>query len=143
MQTQVKDIMKPNPATCSPTSTLAEAAQQMQAIDCGVLPVGTKEKPEGIITDRDIVLRAVAQGADVTQAKVKDFMTQGVHYCNDTDTLQRAAETMHEHHVNRLLVKDRNGKMCGIITFGCILRKESTMEDISQVLETTVGRKAA
>jgi len=143
MQTKVKDLMKPEPVVISPDSSLKEAAQQMESIDCGVLPVGTKDRPEGIITDRDIVLRAVAKGKDMTKEKVKDYMTKEMFFCNEDDTLEQAATAMHENHVNRLLVKDSSGKMCGILSFGCILRKDERMEDIHKVLECTVGKKAA
>jgi CBS domain-containing protein len=143
MQTKVKDLMKSNPATISPDSSLREAAQKMESIDCGVLPVGNSDDPEGIITDRDIVLRAVAKGRDVAKEKVKDYMTMQVFSCNEDDTLEDAAKAMHENHVNRLLVKDGSGKMSGILSFGCILRKEEQMEDIQKVLECTVGKKAA
>ncbi len=142
MQTKVKDIMKSNPMSISPDSTLKEAAQQMDSIDCGILPVG-KDKPEGIITDRDIVLRAVAQGKDVNKERVGDYMTRNIVFCNEEDTLEQAATAMHESHVNRLLVKDSAGKLCGILSFGCILRKDTQMEDIHKVLECTVGKKAA
>lgn len=143
MQTTVKDLMKADPKVIPPESTLKEAAQIMASIDCGVLPVGTQDTPEGVITDRDIVLRAVAKGKDVTKEKVRDYMTQQVFFCNEGDTLEEAAQTMHEHHVNRLLVRDSSGKMCGILSFGCIIRKDGQMEDIQKVLECTVGKKAA
>ena len=143
MHTKVKDLMKAEPETISADSSLKEAAQKMESIDCGVLPVGAQDKPEGIITDRDIVLRAVAKGKDVTKEKVKDYMTGKVFFCYENDTLEEAARAMHENHVNRLLVKDDSGRMSGILSFGCILRKEEHLEDIHKVLECTVGKKAA
>jgi len=151
MQTTVKELMRANPETISPNSSLKEAAQKMESIDCGVLPVSEEESTEeggesgimGIITDRDIVLRAVAQGKDVTKEKVRDYMTQQVFYCGEDDTLEDAAKVMHEHHVNRLVVKNKSGRMCGILSFGCILRKDSRMQEIHKVLECTVGKKAA
>jgi len=143
MQTKVKDLMKAEPETISPDSSLQEAAQKMESVDCGVLPVGTRDKPEGIITDRDIVLRAVAKGKDVANEKVKDYMTKEAFFCNEDDTLEQAATAMHENHVNRLLVKDSSGRMSGILSFGCILRKDEQLEDIHTVLECTVGKKAA
>lgn len=145
MQTKVKDLMKPNPVTISPDSTLREAARHMQSGGFGVLPVIAegKDEPEGMITDSDIATGAVAEGVDVNTAKVRDYMTPQVFYCNAEDTLEQAAKVMHEHHVNRLLVKDESGRMCGILSFGCILRKATQMQEIHQVLECTVGKKAA
>ncbi len=143
MQTQVKDVMKSHPVVISPDATLKEAAQRMESLDCGVLPIGAQEKLEGIITDRDIVIRALAKGKDISKEKVKNYMTPQVHYCNADDTLEEAAKQMYEGQVSRLVVKDRNGKMCGILSFGCILRKHSDAQEISHVVECAVGKNAA
>jgi len=142
MQTKVKDLMKPEPVTVSSDITLQEAAWQMQLTNCGILPVG-EYAPEGIITDRDIVLRAVAKGKDVTKERVRDYMTRNVFFCSEDDTLEQAARIMHEHHVNRVLVRDSTGRQSGVLSFGCILRKSHQMEDIHKVLECTVEKKAA
>ncbi|MBN8532318.1 MAG: CBS domain-containing protein, partial [Alphaproteobacteria bacterium] len=109
----------------------------------GVLPVGSWDKPEGIITDRDIVIRAVADGVDVTSAEVRDYMTSEVYYCQEDDTLENAAQQMRDHQVSRLMVKSQAGKACGIITFGCILRENESLREIGKVVERAVGQKAA
>jgi len=143
MQTKIKDLMKYNPVTISPESSLTDAAKKMESLDCGILPVGTEDNLEGIITDRDIVLRAVAKGRDTAKEKVNNYMTTEVFYCHADDTLEEAAKAMHAHHVNRLIVKDDSGRMCGVLSFGCILRNGNQMSDIHKVLECTVGKKAA
>lgn len=143
MATQVKELMKENPVIISSDTTLQEAAREMKSVDCGVLPVGSWENPEGMITDRDIVIRAVADGVDVTSEKVSDYMTKEVVYCNESDTLAQAAEQMRNNDVSRLMVKDSSGKACGIITFGCILRKDDSLEEVGDVVECAVGKKAA
>lgn len=143
MQTQVKDLMTENPVLVSPTTTLKETAQKMKSVDCGVLPVGSWEKLEGMITDRDIVIRAVAEGVDTGTAQVRDYMTTEVCYCNETDTLAEAAHQMRRNDVSRLVVKDDSGTPCGIITFGCILRKHDNLAEIGKVVECAVGKKAA
>jgi len=143
MQTQVKELMTENPIIIPANATLKQAAQKMKSIDCGVLPVGTWDKLEGIITDRDIVIRAVAEGIDAASAPARDYMTMDVFYCNEDDTLAQAAEQMRSHGVSRLAVKDRGGKTCGIITFGCIVRKHESLGEIGEVVECAVGKKAA
>lgn len=143
MNSKVKEFMTRNPVIVSTDTTLKEAAQQMKSVDCGVLPVGTWENPQGMITDRDIVTRAVAQGVDVTSAKVGDFMTSEVFYCNETDSLAQAADQMRQCNVGRLLVKDSNGVACGIITFGCMMREEDSLKEIGEVVECAIGKKAA
>jgi CBS domain-containing protein len=143
MQTKVKELMCKNPDFIASDSSLREAAQKMESLDCGVLPVGEEESLEGVITDRDIVLRAVAKGKDTSKEKIKDCMTKDIFFCHPDDTLEDAATTMHENHVNRLLVKDDKGRICGILSFGAILRKEESLEGIQKALECTVGKKAA
>jgi CBS domain-containing protein len=142
MQNKVKDFMTPDPVIIPSESTLKEAAQKMEAVDCGVLPVGSWNDLEGIITDRDIVIRAVAKGKDVTMEKVNDYMTSEVFYCDEEDTLEEVAEKMSRNNVNRLVVKDGDDKPCGIITFGCILRKDNDKDEINKIIEQVAGKAA-
>lgn len=143
MKTRIKNLMRPHPVIISPGSTIAEAARKMEEIDCGVLPVGTDEMPEGIITDRDIVLRVVAKGMDVETETVENHMTRDLVFCNENDSLEKAAKLMHDYQINRLLVKDINGSLSGIITFGCIVRKDESNEEITTVIEKATGKHAA
>lgn len=143
MQTRVKDLMQKDPFIISPDCSLKEAAQRMEDIDCGVLPVGTKDKIEGIITDRDIVLRAVSRGKDMNKAKVRDFMTPEVCHIEEDDTTDRAAGVMRENHISRVLVRDEDGRPSGILTFGRIVRANNSMQEITAAIECAVGRKAA
>jgi predicted transcriptional regulator len=140
--TKVKELMRAQPVIVAADATLKEAAQKMKSVDCGVLPVGSWDRLEGIITDRDIVIRAVADGIDPATATVRSCMTSEIFYCNDSDTLEQAAEKMREHDVSRLVVKDSSGKPCGIITFGCIMRK-GEMQELGKVVERAVGKRAA
>jgi CBS domain-containing protein len=142
-QHTVEELMTRNPVMISPDSTLREAAQKMESVGCGILPVGSSGKPEGVITDRDIVLRAVAKGKDVNKEKVKNYMTEGVWFCNAGDTAEKAAKLMRNHKVNRLIVKNGSGEPCGIITFGRILREDDNMQEIGTVIQMAVGRNKA
>jgi len=92
MTTKVQELMKENPEVIKPDATLREAAQKMKEIECGVLPVGTKDNLQGMITDRDIIIRAVAEGKDPAKEKVRDYMTDEAHACKETETLQDAAK---------------------------------------------------
>ncbi len=140
--TKVKSFMQPHPHTVSPDCTLREAAAQMKALDCGILPVGNEQQPEGVITDRDIVTRAVAEGKDINVEKVRDFMTAIIHSCNAEETIEEAADKMREYQVSRLLVEE-DGEVCGIITFGSMLRKSENKEETANVVEHAVKSKAA
>ena len=94
-----------------------------------------------MITDRDIVLRVLAKGEDPKHAKVKEAMTKEVHYCHEEDTLNKAAELMREHKVNRLLVKNRSDHVTGIITFGGMLWKTKSASEVGHMLDRAAPRK--
>ena len=142
-QTSVKNLMKENPVIIPVDSTLRETAERMETVNCGVLLVGTPEKLEGIIMDRDIVVRAVAKGKDINRERVGNYMTTEVFFCKEDDTPDRAAGLIREKNIDRVVVEDKNGNPCGIITFGHIIRKNESMTEIATAIECAVGRKAA
>ncbi len=140
--TKVKDLMAANPALIAPDATLQEAARKMQELDCGFLPVGSAGKAEGILTDRDIIIRAVAEGKNPAQEKVRDYMTKEVCACEEGDTLEDAAEIMNENSVSRLVVRDGSGKISGVLTFGRIIRSNDNREETSTVVDCATGQAA-
>jgi CBS domain-containing protein len=137
--TKVKEVMAPHPILISPEDTLEQAAKKMESIDCGALPVGTEDNLSGMITDRDIVVRGLARGKNPALEKVSTCMTQGIHTCNESDSLEEAAETMHKHKVSRLVVKDKDGKVTGILSFGTLFRNEADPKEISQIIKHCSG----
>lgn len=137
--TQVKELMTPHPELVSPNATLQQAAKRMASVRCGALPVGTESKLKGIITDRDIIVRAVAQGKNPATEKVGDYMSEPVFACNELDTLEAAAEKMHEHKVSRLVVRNREGRTVGILSFGSILRNDASPHEIASVIKHASG----
>lgn len=139
---QVKELMEGNLEIISPDATLQEAAQKMKEADCGFLPVGSKDAPEGIITDRDIVIRAVCEGRNPAEEKVRDYMTTDVCSCSETDTLEEAAQLMGDNSVGRLLVTKEEGKICGVLTFGRILRSDENGSEQNGIIERAIGRVA-
>ena len=139
----VKDLMVKNPALISQDDTLLDAAVKMKKIDCGVLPVGTKNKVIGIITDRDIVIRAVSQNKHPMLEKVGDHMTAKILFCKETDTIKQAASLMKKHGVSRLLVRNGNSSVTGILSFGRILREVDNVDEIAHVMAGIKHRKAA
>lgn len=140
--TKVKELMTRDPKVVNPEATLKQAAEMMRDIDCGVLPVGSESKLEGMITDRDIVIRAIAEGKDPATEKVKSCMTDAAHACSENATLSEAAEKMNDYNVSRLIVQDDAGRMTGILTFGAILRKNRDEEETSNVVQYAVGKAA-
>lgn len=112
----VKDFMTKNPKYISPQTTIKEAASMMLNLGTGSLPIGNKEKLLGFVTDRDIVVRAVAKGLDPASTKVESIMTDKVLYCYEDNELKAIADNMKENEVLRLVVLDDNQMLKGIIT---------------------------
>jgi CBS domain-containing protein len=115
----VQDIMSGGAECTQPTATLREAARRMRDMDVGSLPVcGEGDRLVGMITDRDIAIRAVAEGDDADMTFVKNVMTPGVIYCYEDQDVQEAAELMEKHQVRRLVVLNRDKRLVGIISLG-------------------------
>jgi signal-transduction protein with cAMP-binding, CBS, and nucleotidyltransferase domain len=123
---KVKNVMCDHCEFVSPETNLQQVAQKMRDLDCGFMPIGSdaKGKLEGVITDRDIVLRAVAEGLNPSECQVQDCETHRVLYCYENDDLDTAAQSMREQQVYRLIVLDNpeNKQLKGVISLGDILR---------------------
>lgn len=124
---KISELMKTNPQCITADCTLAEAARMMRDINTGVLPVveGSKNeksnRPIGVLTDRDITIRATAEGKDPEQCRVEDAFTRDTVFCYSEDTISNAFEKMIANDVGRLLVKSRGEELCGIISMADIL----------------------
>jgi CBS domain-containing protein len=116
---QVKEIMTHGVECTRPTATLQEAAKKMRELNVGPLPVcGANDRLEGIITDRDITVRAVAEGKDPRTAKVQDAMTRNISYCFEDQDIAEVARMMKERQIRRLAVLDHNKHLVGIVSLG-------------------------
>ncbi len=135
-----QDLMWSKPPMLSPDSTLKMAAKKMQEADAGVLPVGVDGRVAGIITDRDIVLRAVAKGKNIAQEKVADFMTSGIYSCKEGDTIDSAAKLMKKNKISRLVVVDGQNRLSGILSFGHIFRDETNAEEATDIITRIAGK---
>jgi CBS domain-containing protein len=112
------DIMTENPEVVTPDATLADAARKMRDLDVGIIPVVDSEQNRrlrGVITDRDITIRAVAEGRDAGSTRVSDVMTSGVETCNKNDSVQDVLQLMEREQVRRVPITDREGRLVGII----------------------------
>jgi len=112
----VKDAMTRRPETIAPGETLAAAARKMRAAGVGVLPVCEEERLVGMLTDRDIVVRAIAAGEDPRGSVVREAMTPQVVSCVEDEDLEAAATLMDEHAVRRMVVVDAAGALVGILS---------------------------
>ena len=114
---QVRELMTRDVYTISPTHTLQEAARLMQTIDSGFLPVADNDRLVGTITDRDITIRAVAEGLD-PQTPVSQILTKDVKYCMEDEDIEDLASNMAEIQVRRLPVVNSDKRLVGIISLG-------------------------
>jgi CBS domain-containing protein len=122
--------------TCvSPETTLQQAAQKMRDLDVGSLPVCDNDRLVGMITDRDIAIRAVADGRDPNEMRAADIMSEGVEYCFQDDALEDASQIMREKQIRRLVVLDHDKRLTGILSLGDIAVSARDEEEVGETLE--------
>lgn len=115
--TQIKDCMTANCQWVAPETTLAEAAKIMQSDNLGFLPVGENDRLVGMVTDRDIVTRAVSQNWE-TSTQVRDVMSPQTYYCYDDQTADEICQNMAELQIRRMPVVNRDKRLVGAVSFG-------------------------
>ena len=144
---QVKDAMTPNPKVISSDTTVAEAAQQMRKLHTGSLLIGNEERLQGFITDRDVVVRLVAEGNDAENTEVGEIMTEKVLYCFEDEPITDCAENMRQNEITRLVVLNRDKRLVGIVSHGdlaqCALKHNIQQEIGQTVAEIAAQHKAA
>ena len=111
----VKDVMTPDPICCDPLDTLDEVAKRMREHDCGAIPVCERKKLVGMVTDRDITIRAVATGRTPASIPVREVMTRKLLSLHPDDDVELAVETMKANLVRRLPVVNDRGEIVGIV----------------------------
>ncbi len=118
---RVGDLMTRHVEFVPPDATAREAAELMGELDVGALPVGGPEEVEGVLTDRDILYRVVAEGL-APDVAVREIASRPVIGCGPEDTLQAAMDLMAAHHIRRLAVRDAEGRVVGWITLSDVAR---------------------
>jgi CBS domain-containing protein len=124
MALKVRDVMSPDVCVVSPEDTIRQAALNMGRLDAGIMPVGENDRMIGMITDRDIAIRAVAEGRG-PDAKVREIMTAEVKYCYDDEDASHVSKNMAELQVRRLPVVDRGKRLVGIVSIGDLARRQT------------------
>jgi CBS domain-containing protein len=115
---KIAELMTPDVEVIRPDDTLNTAAKMMADLDAGILPVGENDRLVGMITDRDITVRAVAEGRDPEKTTVRETMSDQVRYCFDDENPQEVAQKMGAWQVRRLPVLNRNKRLVGIVSLG-------------------------
>jgi CBS domain-containing protein len=130
---KLKDLMSRDVKVVSPDMSIQDAAKQMREGDFGMLPVGENDRMIGTITDRDIAMRAVAEGKD-SSTKVRDVMSEGIDWVFEDETVEDAAKMMSQRQVRRLPVVDRNKRLVGIVALGDFAVESSEIRPAAEAL---------
>jgi CBS domain-containing protein len=137
---RVQDFVKNNVTTVSRDATIQEVARKMAEEDIGFLPVVDQSgKAVGTITDRDIVVRLIAKGGDVKNARVEQVMTKEVVGVRPDDDLGKVADLMKDRKISRVLVCDQNGKPVGVISLGDLAEQHDEQDVGRTVKEVKEG----
>lgn len=133
---KVKDIMTPNPEKVQPNDTVQRAAKLMKGVDIGCVPVLENGNVVGMLTDRDIAIRLAAEGKSPADTNVAEIMSGNVIACSEDDDATTAGQMMKQNQLRRLLVKDTQGAIVGVVSLGDLatsLKKEEAGEVIREV----------
>lgn len=115
---KIREIMTPHARCVRPDTTLMDAAKLMADLDVGALPICDHDRLAGMITDRDIAVRAISRGCDPKQTKVQEVMTDGIVFIYDDQTAEEAARLFETKRIRRLPVLDREKRLVGIVSLG-------------------------
>jgi CBS domain-containing protein len=133
MQHHLKDVMSRDVKIIGPEMTIREAARMMCDGDFGMMPVADSDRMIGAISDRDIAVRAVAEGKDPSTT-VREIMSAGIRWVYDDDTVEHAAKLMSEHQVRRLPVVDHDKRLVGIVALGDFAVDSSEIQPAAEAL---------
>ncbi len=133
--TTVADVMTRGVRSMSPTDKVSQAAQAMEELNVGVIPICDGEKLVGMVTDRDIVVRGVALGSDMKTAKLADVMSGNVRSVTEDQDIDEVLSQMADSQIRRMPVVDGKQRLVGIVSLGDIADKDPGDElDIAQSL---------
>ena len=132
----VSEIMTKTPACCAPDTGLQEVAKMMVDNDCGCVPiVDESNMPVGVITDRDITCRVVAEGQNPLDLKARDAMTSTVLSVTTDTPVDECCRLMEESQIRRILVVDDKGACCGIVAQADIATKGTSPQHVAEVVQ--------
>lgn len=130
---KTKDVMTHQVDVISPEASIAEAALRMRTGDFGLLPVGENDRMIGAISDRDIVVRAVAQGKS-PDTQVREIMSEGILWAYDDDSVEDAVKIMGKHQVRRLPIINHDKRLVGIVALGDLAVNKAERQPAAKAL---------
>jgi CBS domain-containing protein len=137
---KISDCMSHNVRLCAPNDTIQDAARTMKEMDVGLLPVGENDRLVGAISERDIVIRALAAGKPL-DTPVREVMSHGIETCFDTDTVKDVADRMADLQIRRMPVLNEQKRLVGIVSLGDISKGEQSHggRALKGISKTAVG----
>src|SRR5215510_9859599 len=132
---QVRDVMTPQVEVIAPTATLTEAAEKMSQLEVGPLPVCDGSQLVGMLTDRDITIRATAKGRDPNTTRVREVMTPEVVYCFEDQDVEIAVQMMAMRQIRRVPVLSRGKRLVGIVSLGDLAVETGNRDLAGETLE--------
>jgi len=135
MTMKIRDIMTKDVELIHPDTLLRDAAQKMREADTGFLPVGEDDRLVGTLTDRDITIRAVAEGHDPKVARVREAMSDRLVFCLEDQDSSEAAELMAENEVRRLPVLNSDKRLVGVVSLGDLAAQTGDDDVVGQTVQ--------
>lgn len=142
---KVSEVMTPQVRVIAPDRSIREAARLMDELNVGVLPVCDGQRLLGIITDRDITVRATAVGKDPDKVPVREIMTEDVRWCFEDEAVDDVVQMMGDVQIRRIPVVDRNKRLVGIVALGDLAtdRAQGTGEALRRISEPSEPDRTA
>jgi CBS domain-containing protein len=132
---RVRDVMTPDPQCVSESDTIMEAARIMQSADTGIVPVVDGKKIIGLITDRDIVVRLIAEGKDVQKARVNEVMTKSVRKVDEDSPISEVVELMSNAQIRRVPVVNNRDEIVGIVSMADLANSTTPTGKVGKAME--------
>ena len=141
---QVKDVMTRGAEVVRPDATLLEAANKMKSLDIGPLPVCDGDKVIGMLTDRDITVRATAEGLDPKQTRVREVMSKELITCLEDQDVKEAAELMQSKQIRRVPILNKDKRLVGMLSLGDLAQRTQDSKLAGKTLEevSTPGKSS-
>jgi CBS domain-containing protein len=131
---KVGDVMARSVELVGADDNIQAAARQMAEYDIGAILVGTPDRLDGILTDRDIIVRMVVEGRDPKDMRVREAMSSKLCSCGPDDPIEAAFQAMRDHQIRRMPVLDAGGKLVGIVTMSDLAKASPVPEPAAQAL---------
>jgi CBS domain-containing protein len=119
----IRDLMTRGVRTLSPSDSVLFAAQAMAELDVGSIPVCDGQRLVGVVTDRDLTIRSLAQGRDPGQTQLEQVMSADVQWCYEEQSVEEAAQLMRDAQIRRLPIVDHDRKLVGVVSLGDLASK--------------------